>query len=130
MFATGKSPPYHQLRLQVTPSKFHTFGILADAVRAILHSSRTLPCTNLRELTGYMFRRSFAPNGGSPMSIDATTKRSATMTSEPQELELEQIRLRAYELYEARGRKHGHELDDWLRAKEEIREKEFRTATA
>ena len=65
------------------------------------------------------------------MKIDATTKRSATVTSESQELELEhQIRLRAYELYEARGRKHGHELDDWLRAKEEIREKRFRTATA
>ena len=65
------------------------------------------------------------------MKIDATTKRSATVTSESQELELEhQIRLRAYELYEARGRRHGHELDDWLRAKEEIRQKRFRTATA
>jgi hypothetical protein len=65
------------------------------------------------------------------MSIDATKRRSAPVTNDPQELELEhQIRVRAYELYEARGRKHGHELDDWLRAKEEIREKEFRTATA
>ncbi len=65
------------------------------------------------------------------MSIDATKRRSAPVTNGPQELELEhQIRVRAYELYEARGRKHGHELDDWLRAKEEIREKEFRTATA
>ena len=65
------------------------------------------------------------------MKIDATKKRSAPVTSESQELELEhQIRVRAYELYEARGRKQGHELDDWLRAKEEIREKKFRTATA
>ena len=65
------------------------------------------------------------------MSIDATKKLPTTTTSELQELELEyQIRLRAYELYEARGRKDGRELDDWLRAKEEIREEKFRTATA
>ena len=28
----------------------------------------------------------------------------------------EQIRRRAYELYEARGWEDGHELDDWLQA--------------
>jgi len=32
----------------------------------------------------------------------------------------EQIRLRAYELYEARGREDGHEFDDWLQAEAEI----------
>ena len=65
------------------------------------------------------------------MSPDLTKKQPTTATTEPQQLELEhQIRLRAYELYEARGSKDGHELDDWLRAKEEIREKKFRTATA
>jgi hypothetical protein len=32
----------------------------------------------------------------------------------------EQIRLRAYELYEARDREDGHELDDWLQAEAEI----------
>jgi hypothetical protein len=30
-----------------------------------------------------------------------------------------QIRIRAYELYEARGRADGHALDDWLRAERE-----------
>ena len=65
------------------------------------------------------------------MTIDATKKQPTTGISELQEFELEyQIRLRAYQLYEARGRKHGHELDDWLRAKDEIREEKFRTATA
>jgi hypothetical protein len=63
------------------------------------------------------------------MSTDATKKPSSAATSESQELE-HQIRLRAYELYEARGRKDGHELEDWLRAKEEIRDKKFRAATA
>jgi hypothetical protein len=32
----------------------------------------------------------------------------------------EQIRRRASELYEARGREDGHELDDWLQAEAEI----------
>ena len=63
------------------------------------------------------------------MSLDTT--QPTTELSELHEFELEhQIRLRAQELYEARGRENGHELDDWLRAKEEIREKRFRTASA
>ena len=32
----------------------------------------------------------------------------------------EQIRPRAYALYEARGRRHGRDLDDWLQAEAEI----------
>src|ERR1700739_3049584 len=32
----------------------------------------------------------------------------------------EQIRLRAYQLYEARGREHGHDQDDWLQAEAEF----------
>jgi len=65
------------------------------------------------------------------MSPDATKKQPTTEISELQELELEyQIRLRAYELYEARGRKDGHELDDWLRAEAEITQKKVRTAAA
>ena len=31
-----------------------------------------------------------------------------------------QIRLRAYQLYEARGREDGYELDDWLHAEQEV----------
>ncbi len=65
------------------------------------------------------------------MSPDATKKQPTTEISELQEFELEyQIRQRAYELYEARGRKDGHELEDWFRAKEEITIKKFRTASA
>ena len=30
-----------------------------------------------------------------------------------------QIRTRAYELYEARGREEGHDLEDWLEAEAE-----------
>ena len=56
-------------------------------------------------------------------------KKPSTAINEPQELE-EQIRLRAYELYEERGREDGRDEEDWLRAKEEITVKKFRTATA
>jgi hypothetical protein len=34
------------------------------------------------------------------------------------------IRLRAYQLYEERGREEGHELDDWLKAEAEVLEPE------
>jgi len=49
--------------------------------------------------------------------------------NEPQELE-HQIRERAYELYEERGREDGHEEEDWLRAEEEITRKKTRTIAA
>jgi len=32
----------------------------------------------------------------------------------------EQIRIRAYELYEQRGGEHGHDFDDWLQAELEL----------
>jgi hypothetical protein len=32
----------------------------------------------------------------------------------------EQIRFRAYELYEQRGKEHGREMEDWLQAQSEI----------
>jgi hypothetical protein len=30
------------------------------------------------------------------------------------------VRARAYELFEARGAEHGHDVDDWLQAKQEL----------
>ena len=37
--------------------------------------------------------------------------------------EQDQVAQRAYELYQARGREAGHELDDWLQAEGEARER-------
>jgi hypothetical protein len=54
------------------------------------------------------------------MSIEATKKPPATATNEPEDDLEERIRLRAHEFYEARGREDGHELEDWLRAEEEL----------
>ena len=39
----------------------------------------------------------------------------------------EQIRQRAYELYELRGRADGHELDDWLLAESQLIQKQEAT---
>lgn len=64
------------------------------------------------------------------MSTDLAKKSPRAATREPDELELErQISVRAYELYEARGREDGHEQEDWLRAEEEIKGRKARTAT-
>jgi len=35
----------------------------------------------------------------------------------------DEIRRRAYELYEQSGREHGHDVEDWLRAEEEVKHK-------
>ena len=65
------------------------------------------------------------------MNTNPPKKFPATMTSGPQDIELEdQIRQRAYELYEERGREEGHELEVWYRAKEEITIKKFRITSA
>ncbi len=38
----------------------------------------------------------------------------------PQSVAMQEIRFRAYELYERRGRGDGHALDDWLQAETEL----------
>jgi len=49
---------------------------------------------------------------------DTTRKSQMKIVADPNIAE--QIRRRAYELYEARGREEGRELEDWFRAEEEI----------
>lgn len=53
-----------------------------------------------------------------------TMKKSASpvkviSTIDPRIME-ERIRIRAYELFEERGREAGHDWEDWFRAEEEI----------
>lgn len=45
---------------------------------------------------------------------------SARKDSNPEQIR-ERIEQRAYEIYEQRGREGGRELDDWLRAEQEVR---------
>jgi hypothetical protein len=42
----------------------------------------------------------------------------------------EQIRQRAYELYDARGREDGHDMDDWFRAEQEVLNRTTRSVAA
>jgi hypothetical protein len=53
-----------------------------------------------------------------------------TLAIEPSQNLEEEIRRRAYELYEERGCEDGHDLDDWLRAEAEITAKNAKTAAA
>ena len=62
------------------------------------------------------------------MHIDPT-KKTPTAVNESQELK-DKIRRRAYQLYEERLWEGGHELEDWLRAEEEIMEREARPQAA
>ena len=57
------------------------------------------------------------------------TKKTPTAVNESQELK-DKIRRRAYQLYEERLWEDGHELEDWLRAEEEINEQEARPMAA
>ena len=63
------------------------------------------------------------------MSAHPAKKPPATAVGDPQELEI-QIRERAYELYVARGREDGHDLEDWFRAEEEITKRKVRSIAA
>lgn len=54
----------------------------------------------------------------------STTVAVMKSTSELQD----QIRRRAYELYEQRGSNHGHEVSDWLQAESEVAQKKVANA--
>jgi len=67
------------------------------------------------------------------MTTPASRKTTATPTTTPTELAVEnidqeQIRLRAYELYEQRGRADGFAEQDWLTAESEMLGKMFKAA--
>ena len=54
------------------------------------------------------------------MTENLTCEVEATVAGDQSEEQLEQIRRRAHELYEARGREEGHDVEDWLQAEAEI----------
>lgn len=57
---------------------------------------------------------------GIPMPANAKPRKpSSTKTTRPSHTE-ERIRLKAYEIYERRGRVDGFALDDWLQAEAEV----------
>jgi hypothetical protein len=52
----------------------------------------------------------------------------AESQTEPTPEMLEQIRARAHELFEQRGREEGHDVDDWLQAEAEVTQQQQQTA--
>jgi hypothetical protein len=57
-------------------------------------------------------------------------KKPATSAHVDRETLEDQVRARAYELYEERGKEDGDDLDDWLRAEAELTSSKHRSATA
>lgn len=53
------------------------------------------------------------------MPSPLTSHKPQTQETDPTELQ-EQIRRRAYEIYEQRNRTAGHDLEDWLQAEAEL----------
>jgi hypothetical protein len=65
------------------------------------------------------------------MAKNANFKAKKTTISDDFSQErLEKIRQRAHELYEARGREDGQDIDDWLQAEAEFEEPKARTTIA
>lgn len=54
------------------------------------------------------------------MAVKSKSRGPLPQKPKPSNDDEEKIRLRAYELYEQRGRIDGHALDDWLQAEGEI----------
>jgi hypothetical protein len=54
------------------------------------------------------------------MAKNSKVEVETTIVSELTEEQLEKIRRRAHELYEARRQEDGHDLEDWLQAEVEI----------
>ena len=60
----------------------------------------------------------------------ATPRQTPTQVTKSAPDLQEQIRRRAYELYEERGRYDGHDVEDWLQAESEMTKQKAKTVAA
>jgi len=64
--------------------------------------------------------------------MSPASKNSAASSDKQREVYLvdveEEVRRRAYELYERRGKEDGHDLEDWLQAESEFAQTKTKTA--
>jgi len=60
----------------------------------------------------------------------ATPRQTPTQVTKSAPDLQEQIRRRAHDLYEQRGRAEGHEIDDWLQAESETTQQKAKTVAA
>jgi Protein of unknown function (DUF2934) len=54
------------------------------------------------------------------MAAKEVLKAEVKISDDLSQEQFEKIRQRAYELYEARGREEGHDIDDWFQSEAEI----------
>lgn len=64
------------------------------------------------------------------MNPQKPTLPTETSTTESPVDSQEQVRRRAFELYEQREREHGHDLDDWLQAESELAPQQTKAVAA
>lgn len=64
------------------------------------------------------------------MAKKPNPKAEMTINNDLSQEQVEEIRQRAHELYESRGREEGHDIDDWLQAEAEIEALTTRKARA
>jgi hypothetical protein len=85
------------------------------ATQIIYFLNGRLPIKNVLSANG-RGRQTTNNEGNKTMTKDVQRKRVATADPKIEE----EIRQRAYELFEARGGQDGYELEDWFSAEEEI----------
>jgi hypothetical protein len=105
---------------ETTPEKFpmkipHVLRTNANRLLA-----RDVPCLFSRRLVCFIL----GCDQGEKMTANRTSKTLSAPVATALKIEAgelqEEIRRRAYELYEERGREDGRELDDWLQAEAEV----------
>jgi hypothetical protein len=86
-------------------------------------------CTDFRQSTPPSRHALVGMKADSATNTNPAKKLPGSVTERPKDIE-SQIRQFAYELYEARGREGGYEVEDWLRAEEKITLKKVRSIAA
>jgi DUF2934 family protein len=56
-------------------------------------------------------------------AIASQPSRSAETSTSGIRVSIDEVRVRAFHLYQKRGSKHGHDIQDWLKAERQITER-------
>lgn len=82
-----------------------------------------MPSVNGSKLIGLLWEtlKSLAAEEAIVTGVTKKPTISESNIAEEMMLDENKIRMRAYQVYEERGKEDGRDLDDWLKAEEEIR---------
>ena len=104
----------HQAEGSRTGSEAVVYGTVRDALAELSSLRRTEASPRRRTLGRRPMLDVPAPRATQPACASGLHHASSEPTQD-------QIRRRAYELWIARGCRHGHDLEDWLDAERELR---------